>query len=65
MMVHINPKVSFGFPSTISSARILTNLIFLYRRKFKQVCKQKKTNNNLIYDSSVGEIKGEQCAHVS
>lgn len=29
MMVHIKPRVSFGFPSTISSARILTSLIFL------------------------------------
>lgn len=29
MMVHIKPRVNFGFPSTMSSARILTSLIFL------------------------------------
>lgn len=33
IIVHIRPSVSFGLPSTMSSARILTSLIFLYRRK--------------------------------
>lgn len=33
MMVQISPSVSFGLPSTMSSARMFTSLIFLYRRK--------------------------------
>lgn len=38
MMVHIRPRVSFGLPSTMSSARMLTNLIFLYRKKSRAIC---------------------------
>lgn len=38
MMVHIRPRVSFGLPSTMSSARMFTSLIFLYRRKSRAIC---------------------------
>lgn len=38
MIVQIRPSVSFGLPSTISSARMLTSLIFLYRRKSNAIC---------------------------
>jgi len=38
MIVQMRPRVSFGFPSTISSARIFTNLIFLYRKKSRAIC---------------------------
>lgn len=38
IIVHIKPRVSLGLPSTMSSARIFTSLIFLYRRKSKAIC---------------------------
>lgn len=38
MIVHIRPSVNLGLPSTMSSARMFTNLIFLYRRKSSAIC---------------------------
>lgn len=37
MIVQINPKVSLGFPSTMSSDRILTSFTFLQRKKWRAV----------------------------
>jgi hypothetical protein len=39
MMVHIKPRVSFGLLSTISSARMLTNLICVKRKKREKMNK--------------------------
>lgn len=37
MMVQIRPRVSLGFPSTMSSARMFTTLIFLKWRKLRVI----------------------------
>lgn len=37
MIVHINPKHSFGFPSKISTGRMLTSLTFFCLRKLRAV----------------------------
>lgn len=50
MMVHIKPRVSFGLLSTISSARMLTNLICI--DEHHQVRKKKKKNTSKCKDKS-------------
>lgn len=38
MIVQIKPRVSFGLPSTMSSARMFTNLIWVQSKDLVLIC---------------------------